>query len=386
MALLSGSYPSRLGWRWGVLGYGFADGTGMSPTVYTMAEAFRDSGYRTAMIGKWHLGSQNMSPENHGFDSAYYVHMSNNQNRDMYRDGELVQNDWDNGLLTETFTDEVIRVIHEEGEKPFFMYVPWTAPHFPADPHPDWDGKSGKDKSAQYKDVVEELDDRIGRILETLNKAGKAENTIVIFTSDNGRQPGQEGPNDNPPFRGRKWQSLEGGTRVPLIIRYPDVIPAGKEYHDIIAAIDLFPTLASACRVSIQLPENAQQLDGIDAWGNLLSPQSKQARNELLFWHGKGQATAIRHGHWKLYFNQDKQKPENRGLKEGPVLYHLKTDPLETDNLAGKQPEKVEALLARAKTLLSDIYRNQVPIGTWPGMEPPKPQLNATDVWGKWIK
>lgn len=386
MALLSGSYPARLGWRWGVLGYGFAPETGMSPKVYTIAEAFRDSGYRTAMSGKWHLGQQNMRPEDQGFDSAYYIHMSNNQNRDMYRDGEFVEKDWDNRLLTETFADEVIRVIREESEKPFFLYVPWTAPHFPADPHPDREGKSGLDKSAKYKDVVEELDVRIGQILDAIDETGKAGNTIVIFTSDNGRQPGQEGPNDDPPFRGRKWQSLEGGTRVPMIIRYPNVIPAGKEFHHMIAAIDLFPTLASACHVKIQLPEEAQKLDGFDAWGNLQDHQSKPARQELLFWHGKGQATAIRQDQWKLYFNQDDRKPENKALADGPVLYHLKTDPLETDNLAGKHPEKVEALLARAKTLLTDVYRNQVAIGNWPGNDLSKPPLNATDVWGKWIK
>ena len=121
MALLSGSYPARLGWRWGVLGYGFAPKTGMSPRVYTMAEAFRDAGYRTAITGKWHLGDQNMSPENQGFDSAYYIRMSNNQNRDMFRDGKLVQEKWDNRLLTQTFAEEAIRVIKEDSDKPFFL-------------------------------------------------------------------------------------------------------------------------------------------------------------------------------------------------------------------------------------------------------------------------
>jgi uncharacterized sulfatase len=381
MALLSGSYPSRLGWRWGVLGYGFAPKTGMSPQVYTIAEAFRDAGYRTAMTGKWHLGQKNMRPENQGFDSVYCIDMSNNQNRDMYRDGKLVQKEWDNRLLTETFAAEAIRVIHEDSEKPFFLYVPWSAPHFPADPHPDWQGRSGDDQSGKYTDVVQELDDRIGQILDALKAAGKAENTIVIFTSDNGRQPGQEGPSDEPPFRGHKWQSLEGGTRVPFIIRYPGVIPAGKDYHEMIAAIDLFPTLASACGVEIQLPDEAQQLDGVNTWANLQFLESEPARNELLFWHGKGEATAIRQGHWKLYFNRGKQQPEDPALTNGPALFHLKTDPLESVNLAKKHPEKVQALLDRAKALLTDVYQHQVPIGTWPGEDAPEPPLEATDVW-----
>jgi arylsulfatase A-like enzyme len=383
MALLSGSYPARLGWRWGVMGYGFPPKTGMSPKVYTVAEAFRDAGYRTAISGKWHLGQKNMSPEEQGFDSAYYIYMSNNQGRDMYRDGELVQKKWDNRLLTETFTEEVIRVIQEPSEKPFFMYVPWTAPHFPADPHPDWQGKSGEDKSGKYTDVVEELDYRVGQILDALENAGKAENTIVIFTSDNGRQPGQAGPNDEPPFSGGKWQSLEGGTRVPCIVRYPGVTPAGKTSDQIIAAIDLYPTLAEACGVEIELPRDAQKLDGVSTWPNLRGVKSKPAREELLFWHGKGNATAIRIGQWKLHFNYGDEAPKDPPLTDGPALYNLDADPLEAHNLAAKHPEKVEQMLARAKGLLTDLYSNQVPLGTWPGVELDEPALKASDVWGR---
>lgn len=386
MALLSGAYPARLGWRWGVLGYGFSPKTGMSPKVYTMAEAFRDAGYHTAMSGKWHLGAQNMLPEHQGFESSYYIRMSNNQNRDMYRDGKLVQEKWDNRLLTETFTEEVIRVIKEDREEPFFLYVPWSAPHFPADPHPDWHGKSGEDKSGKYTDVVEELDTRIGQILKALDDAGKADNTIVIFTSDNGRQPGQAGPDEETIFSGHKWQSLEGGTRVPLILRYPGVIKAGKSYNEIIAAIDLYPTLAEACGVEIKQPADAQKMDGVSAWSNLGGLKSKLARNELLYWHGKGEATAIRVGNWKLQFNCGAERPEDPALSDGPALYNLREDPLEQKNLAAKHPEKVSQLLARAKELLTEVYDNQIAIGSWPGVEITEPPLKASDVWGKWMK
>ena len=245
MALLSGSYPARLGWRWGVLGYGFAPKTGMSPKVYTIAEAFRDGGYRTAMTGKWHLGVQGMGPEDQGFDSAYYIRMSNNQNRDMFRDRKLIKEKWDNALLSETFTEECIRVIKEDSDKPFFLYVPWTAPHFPADPHPDWAGKSGTNKSAKVTDTIEELDHRVGQVMDALEKAGKAKNTIVIFTSDNGRQSGQQGPKDDPPFSGMKWHSKEGGTRVPFIVRLPGVIKPGRAYAEIVSAMDLYPSAFS---------------------------------------------------------------------------------------------------------------------------------------------
>ncbi|MFK7789179.1 MAG: sulfatase-like hydrolase/transferase [Phycisphaeraceae bacterium] len=385
MALMSGSYPARLGWRWGVLGYGFPPKTGMSPKVYTIAEAFRDGGYRTAMTGKWHLGSNNMRPEDQGFDSVYCIYMSNNQGRDMYRDGKLVQKKWDNRLLTETFTQEAIRVINEKSDKPFFLYVPWSAPHFPADPHPDWHGKSGEDKSGNYTDVVEELDHRVGQILDALEKAGKAENTIVIFTSDNGRQSGQQGPKDDPPFSGMKWHSKEGGTRVPCIVRYPGRVPVAGQHHDaIVSAVDLYPTLASLSAIEIDLPKNAQKIDGVNVSGVLFDIVYNLPRTELLYWHGKGQATAFRQGDWKLYFNAgDKGDPD---LSEGPLLFNLIDDPKETNDLADKQSERVEQMLARAKELLTDIYDNQVPLGTWPGVESPNKPLKAEDVWGPWIK
>jgi arylsulfatase len=205
----------------------------------------------------------------------------------------------------------------------------------------------------------------------------------VIFTSDNGRQPGQAGPNDEPPFSGGKWQSLEGGTRVPCIVRYPGVTPAGKTSDQIIAAIDLYPTLAEACGVEIELPRDAQKLDGVSTWPNLRGVKSKPAREELLFWHGKGNATAIRIGQWKLHFNYGDEAPKDPPLTDGPALYNLDADPLEAHNLAAKHPEKVEQMLARAKGLLTDLYSNQVPLGTWPGVELDEPALKASDVWGR---
>jgi len=305
----------------------------------------------------------------------------------MWRDGELVQKDWDNRLLTETFAQEVIRVIQEPDDKPFFIYVPWTAPHFPADPHPDWHGKSGDDRSGRYTDVVEELDHRVGQILDALDAAGKAGNTIVIFTSDNGRQPGQEGPDDSPPFTGKKWQSHEGGQRVPCIVRFPGTIPNGRTSDAIITGMDLYPTLAEACGIAINLPADAQKIDGVGTWANLTDPESATIRREFLYWHGRGHATAIRRGQWKLHFNHADDTPmADPPLTDGPALYDLDADPLEKHNLAAQHPDKVNELLSLAKERLTEIYENQIPLGTWPATEPPEPPLQAGDVWGKWIE
>ena len=383
MALLSGAYPARLGWRRGVLGYGFAPGTGMSTDVHTIAEAFQRAGYHTAMAGKWHLGDGDMRPEAQGFDSSLYIRMSNNQNRDMYRDGALVQKDWDNRTLTEAFAGEAVRVIEAERDEPFFLYLPWSAPHFPAEPHPEWRGRSGDTRAARYKDVVEELDHRIGALLRALERAGKADDTIVVFTSDNGRQRGQQGARPDPLYRGQKWQSLEGGTRVPCLIRCPGAIAPGVS-DQLVSAMDLFPTLASACGVEIAPGQAAQRLDGMDLWSCLTdrTDAARRGRRELLYWHGQGAATALRQGRWKLRFHADAQQPVDPPLASGPELYDLADDPQEQRDLAAEHPEQVAAMLHRARALLQGVYADQVPLGALPDAAPLPARLTAREVWG----
>ena len=377
MALMSGSYPARLGWRWGVVGWGFEDGTGMSPDVHTMAEAFRGAGYRTAMSGKWHLGPGPMAPENQGFDSALYILRSNNQGRDLYRDGELVEKASDNRLLTERFAAEALRVVREESDEPFFLYLPWSAPHFPAEAHPDWEGRSKKDA---YTDVVEELDHRVGEILDALDEAGARDETIVVFTSDNGRQAGQQNPAGGPPWSGIKWHSREGGTRVPCIVRWPGRVTSRSTSDALVSALDLYPTLASACGVA--LPEGAQRIDGVDVLDALVGGDAAP-REELLYWHGKGQATALRQGRWKLFFHAgEKGDPD---VSEGPVLFDLEADPGEERDLAEQEPVRVAALMERARLLLEDVYGHQTPLGAARvGVDLPEP-LAARDVWGPWL-
>ena len=155
MALLTGAYPARLGWTKGVVGYLMPMGSGLSRRALTMAEVFQAHGYRTGIVGKWHLGdAPELRPHQQGFDFAYYINKSNNQTKDLWNKDEVIQSPFENRLLTEQFTREAIRFIKDHKEQPFFLYLPFTAPHFPLQAHPEWKGKSA---FGVYGDVVEEM-------------------------------------------------------------------------------------------------------------------------------------------------------------------------------------------------------------------------------------
>jgi arylsulfatase A-like enzyme len=360
MALLTGAYPARLGWRGGVVGYGVKPVNGLAPEALTIAEVFKSAGYATALCGKWHLGdSPSMLPMNQGFESAYYITKSNNQTKKLYRGDTLIEDPFDNRRLTEQFISEAITFIQTEREQPFFLYLPLTAPHFPAQSHPDWKGKS---KLGAYGDVVEELDSRIGQILQTLRDRKLDENTIVVFLSDNGPEPGQKKWARSTPFRGLKWSSLEGGNRVPCIVRWPGVIRGGQVNDGITAAIDVLPSLAHACGINLKKPTPASpKIDGVNVWSTWIGQVERpHARSQLLFWHGWGVPQAIRVGDWKLYFDRVKEIPESNN---GPVLIHLKTDPTEQTNLSSKHSDRVAAMKASAVKQLADIEANAIPLG-----------------------
>ncbi|MEX1115867.1 MAG: sulfatase-like hydrolase/transferase [Akkermansiaceae bacterium] len=176
MSLLTGAYATRLGWTEGVVGYKMGMHDGMSPEALTIAEIFGSEGYATAISGKWHIGDQPATrPPARGFGSTYYLTHSNNQVKKVWRGDEVVEDPFDNRLLTEQFTAEAIRFVKANRERPFFLYLPYTAPHFPVEPHPAWKGRS---KFGVYGDVVEEMDARIGELLTALRELDLEEETI----------------------------------------------------------------------------------------------------------------------------------------------------------------------------------------------------------------
>ncbi|NNC90442.1 MAG: sulfatase-like hydrolase/transferase [Akkermansiaceae bacterium] len=371
MALLTGAYPPRLGWRGGVLGYKMKTSTGLAPEARTIAEVFKGAGYRTGLCGKWHLGStEELGPRSQGFDAAFFIKMSNNQTKKLWRDGELVADPFDNRRLTEQFTEAAIAFIKAGGERPFFLYLPFTAPHFPAEPHPEWKGRS---RNGAYGDVVEELDARIGEILESLRETGLEKKTIVVFLSDNGPEPGQKKFATAAPHRGLKWSSLEGGTRVPCIVSWPGVVPTGRVSDEITAAVDLLPTLARACGIGTNDVEGRPPLDGRDVWDTLAGREGPHPRQDLLYWSGWAVPQAIRVGRWKLYFDEVKDVP---GSDAGPALFDLAADPSEEKNRAADHPDKVTAMMDRARKQLAEIEANAMALGGPPadGPQPKAPR------------
>jgi len=360
MALLTGAYPTRVGWTKGVLGYLISTDKGLSTKALTMPRVFKSAGYRTGLFGKWHLGQRpGLLPMDHGFDDTYYLKASNNLSKKIWRGAKQAADAFDNGRLTEYFTRESIRFVKENKDRPFFLYLPYTAPHFPVRAHPDWKGKSAY---GVYGDVVEEVDSRIGELLATLRAEKLDRDTIVVFLSDNGPQGGQ-GSRANP-YRGKKWSALEGGTRVPCIVRFPGHIPAGATSDALIAAIDLLPTLCHACGIDLgALARSGPGMDGVNVWPTLLGKTDQpHARKELLYWHGKKGFQAIRVGDWKLFL--DRADAELKDAGKGPALFHLAEDPTESRDVSDKHPDRVAAMQKLAEKRLAEINKNVLPLGS----------------------
>jgi arylsulfatase len=379
MALLTGSYPVRYGWEKGVVGFKMGLHEGMSGEAVTIAEIFKSAGYTTGIVGKWHIGDQpDTRPDAQGFDSSYWMTVSNNATDELWRGGKMVEKPFTNCLLTERFTEESKRFIRENQERPFFLYIPYTAPHFPVEPHPDWIGRSNFWK---YGDVVEELDSGIGEIIKCVRDLGLEKETVVVFLSDNGPEP-KELANCRP-YRGEKWSALEGGTRVPCIVSWPGVIPAGQTSDALTSAIDLLPTLCRAAGIDWKERDpDLPPLDGFDVWDTFTGDSTRHPRNELLHWHGLSKdPQAITIGNWKLFFDlrhtlegigtkrltieQAEKVAELRQRAKSsdtplPFLVNLNHDPGETIDLSTQYPERVRKMEARANELMTGIWNDTI--------------------------
>lgn len=363
--LLTGCYPRRVGMETWVQR---ADSRrGIDPDELTMGELFQQNGYRTACIGKWHLGfTKPFLPHQKGFDYYFGLHhnldpvevvyFENEGGVPLMRNEEVVKRPADPSELTRRYTDETIAFIEKDREKPFFIYLPHTMLHNPLGVSTPFKGSSD---FGEYGDAIQEMDFNVGRIFDTLIQLGIEDETIVVYASDNGRGPGR---NKSQPIRGTKLSTYEGGLRVPCIAWGPGVgLRSGFESSEIVSAMDWFPTLATYA--GIRIPEE-RVIDGrdlslylsgeSDAIPSFISDRSLNSdvplRRSLdfagewkplftqeeyinaFFYHGShGALAAVRSENWKLVLNPSlqlfdlsKDLSERSPVKDREVLRKLR--------------------------------------------------------------
>lgn len=338
---LTGRYPIRMGLAAGVI---FPQSThGLPQDEVTLPELLKTRGYSTAMIGKWHLGhTPEHWPTEHGFDSFFGVPYSNDMNPFPLYDGTAeIEAQAEQATLTGRYTAAAVDVIEASGERPFFLYLAHTFPHIPLFAS---DAFRGQSEAGLYGDTVEEIDWSLGQIRDALERTDKADETLIIFTSDNG--PWFEGSSGG--SRERKGTTWEGAYRVPFIAWWPGVLPAGTEHDAPVSGLDLFPTLARLAGVEPGV-EPGVELDGADIWP-VLAAGAPSPHEQLLFFN-EDQIAAIRVGDWRLVV--ESYYKTYRVPLDGfdyPLLFDLSRDPGESYNLAQKEEAVAADLLARIET------------------------------------
>jgi len=356
------SYLSKLHfWDFGTL----PELRGIPEEEITIGRALQTAGYRTGLVGKWHLGEFPVYPEynpiRHGFDYFYGVpHANNMRDFALYRNEECLSPDFtEMDQLTGLYTREAVQFIHESKDKPFFLYFAHTYPHTPQYASKNFRGKS---MGGLYGDCVEEIDWSVAEVMRALEETGVADNTLVIFTSDNG--PGYCGSPGG--LRGRKGQSYEGGFRVPMIAHWPKGITAKSICSEPAMNIDLFPTLLSLA--GVDLPED-RVIDGKNIL-SLLTSNGKRDPNDCLYFYHNKELEAVRMGKWKYIRDIDTMAwpiPLDKHWKsenslEAPWLYNLELDPGESYNLRREHPDIVEAMEAIYQKWQKSMKEN---LGGW---------------------
>ena len=365
--LLTGKLPARIGML-GERGVLFPDSSGgLAAAEVTLAEALEGLGYATALVGKWHLGHlPEFLPARQGFDQFFGLPYSNdmrpeNEHWDYARENfpplplmegeQVIERSPDQSQLTARFTARAIRFIEQQRQRPFFLFLSYTAPHAPLYPAPEWAGKS---RRGLYGDVVEELDASVGAIVAALDRLGLGERTLVLFTSDNGPWGwrGLDGGSAGL-LRGAKGSPWEGGFRVPAIVRMPGTAPANATSAALVSGLDLFPTFLGMAGGD---PAAHPGLDGLDATATFT--QAAQVR-EQLHYYGIKDLVAYRHGPWKLFLRDPNPWSDEITEDDLPLLFHLERDPSEGQDLAKEHPEAVARLTALAEQHIAQL--GQVP-------------------------
>jgi len=405
-ALMTGSYPPRVN-----IAFNHVPGaqTGLNHDEISIAEVLKSQGYATKMIGKWHLGDHpHFLPLQHGFDEFFGLPYSNdmwpfnprmplgvnpdprhvatreramitgfaNQDRPfppgggfpqplpLYSGDRVLEFNPDQTKLTTWYTEHALDFITKNKDNRFYLYVAHAMPHVPLYVSDKFKGKS---RRGLYGDVMEEVDWSVGQILQKLKDLKIDEQTLVVYTSDNGPwlQYGIDGGSAGP-LRGGKGSAWEGGMRVPAIMRWPGHIPAGIRTSEIAANMDLLPTFARLA--GTQAPTD-RIIDGRDIW-ELMSgqPGAKSPHDSFYYFGGRRDSMgppilrAVRHGPWKLHFSRGRGAGETRGIE----LYDLYSDVSESRNLIERHPVIVDRLQGMAKDFTEKLAANMRPIGRLP--------------------
>jgi arylsulfatase A-like enzyme len=345
----------------------------------TLAESFRERGYTTAHVGKWHLGAAKHYPQTQGFDLSvgaslwgaprtywhpyWGAHYRGDGSLREYRYMPGVNGGEEGEYLTDRLTDEAIAMLEGMGDKPFFVHMSYHNPHTPIEGKPElakyYEGKITDDsvhRHAEYAAMVHTLDVNVGRLLDALERLGVADNTIVIFLSDNGGYTntldGQQ-ITGNAPLRSGKGSLYEGGTRIPFIVKWPEHTRPGTVSDAPVATMDLYPTLHEMLGIDAEAPNDEGQ-DGLSLVP-LLTGKAEGVNRDTLYWHyphyyfNTAPVSAIRDGDWKLisYYEDDRVE-----------LYNLAEDPGEATNLSTAQVKRTLELRGKLRAWLTRVDAN----------------------------
>lgn len=379
-SLLTGCYSQRVGMHWND-----RDGQvlrpispyGLHPNENTIAEVLKQQGYATTIIGKWHLGDQpEVLPTRQGFDSFFGIPYSDDMTQAVGRrignrlDGKdwpplpLMENETvvdapvDRDMLTQRLTERAMRFIDENRDGPFFLYFPQAMPGSTAAPFagPNFKGKS---KNGPWGDSIEELDWSTGRLLDHLERLEIADDTLVIWTSDNGaplaRDIKSHSRGSNQPLNGRGYTTAEGAFRVPTIMWWPSRIPGGTVCGELATTMDLLPTFARLAGTS---EAAGRKIDGHDILPLILDTPAATTPYESFFYYYNEQLQAVRSGRWKLFLPLESftRHPRfKKGKSNAPLLFDVVNDISSAKNVAGEHPEIVARLTLYAEQARADL-------------------------------
>jgi arylsulfatase A len=382
-ALLTGCYPIRIGMERHVIFP--AHKHGMHTDEVTIADLLKSAGYATACVGKWHLGHEKpFLPTSQGFDSYFGIPYSNDMSHPANKNKPRIKSDdlwkkqdtdllWNTPLfinekiaelpvnqrtITRRYTDQAIKFVTENKEKPFFLYLPHSMPHIPLYvPEDVYD----PDPKNAYTNIIEHIDAEVGRLLKTVKDLDLDKKTYIIFTTDNG--PWLQFKNHGGsalPLRAGKGTTYEGGQRVPCVMKGPG-IPAGTQSDQIFGTIDILPSIAKLAGVELK---TRGPIDGLDA-SKLMLGADKSPRNEFVYYSSQGALNGLRQGDFKVRIVKGRKGRGKKGKKgkDSLELYNLKEDIGEKNNLADKMPEKFESLKKRMNELNAEITKDVRPRG-----------------------